>query len=325
MEQRIIRLSCIVFLLFGIGIAAPMRAAEPSTRPALPATRPAAADSEKFLRFIDDGRHGGRLETADVTYRNGRGVTVHLIAAVHIADAAYYAGLAHTFEQFDPLLFEMVLPRGAKPPKPDPARSPRSTVGSIQKFLGDNLDLAYQLDGIDYTKSNFVHADMDVETYEDLSEQRGETPLTLAMRNMLANMNNPELLAEQPSMGEVLLALVAPDRARRYKMILARQFGHIEASIAGLNGKNGTVILTERNKTALKALRQQIDAGKTNLALFYGAAHMPDLEEHLTKKMGFKKIKTEWRTAWDLTAPPTPTTRPTTRSTTLPAAAPPIE
>jgi hypothetical protein len=68
----------------------------------------------------------------------------------------------------------------------------------------------------------------------------------------------------------------------------------------GLDGPGGSVILTERNKAALKVLDETIKAGKKKIALFYGAAHMPDLSKRV-REMGFKPSgPVEWKAAWDL-------------------------
>jgi hypothetical protein len=63
---------------------------------------------------------------------------------------------------------------------------------------------------------------------------------------------------------------------------------------------DGTVLLTERNKAAFAALKRAVSGGKKDIAVFYGAAHMPDLAKRLGE-IGFKPIATEWRLAWDLT------------------------
>ncbi|HTW94520.1 MAG TPA: hypothetical protein VMD30_06995, partial [Tepidisphaeraceae bacterium] len=54
--------------------------------PAWAADNAPATQPDKFIRFVDRGAAGGELDTADVAYSNGRGVTVHLVAAVHIAE-----------------------------------------------------------------------------------------------------------------------------------------------------------------------------------------------------------------------------------------------
>lgn len=84
----------------------------PASKPA-PATRPADTrpDKQAFVRFREDGRGGGTLDTAIATYRNADGVVVHLVAAVHVGEPGYYRDLSRTFETYDALLYEMVKPR----------------------------------------------------------------------------------------------------------------------------------------------------------------------------------------------------------------------
>jgi hypothetical protein len=106
---------------------------------------------------------------------------------------------------------------------------------------------------------------------------------------------------EEISLTEVLVALTSPDRARHFKLILGRQFEDIESKVAGLEGPGGSVLVTERNKAAIRVLKETIDQGKKNIGIFYGGAHMTGLAQQL-KEMGFNRVDTEWRVAWDMTA-----------------------
>lgn len=256
------------------------------------------AGKSKFLRFVDDNEGGGRLETAIVSYRNDDGVRVDLVGAVHVAEAAYYRVLRERFRTYDALLYELIKPadEGA------PVERSRSTtmLATFQRLLKDMLDLEFQLDHIDYKAPNFVHADLDLETFQRLQAERGESIFTLMLRQMLADMNRPRN-APEITLTELLVALISPDRSRHLKLLLARNFEDIEEQMAGLEGPNGTVILTERNKTAIAVLKKTIAAGRKNIGVFYGAAHMNDLEQRL-KAMGFRPVRTEWLTAWDMTA-----------------------
>jgi len=62
------------------------------------------------------------------------------------------------------------------------------------------------------------------------------------------------------------------------------------------------VLITERNRAALKVLRDQLNAGKKDLAIFYGAGHLADMDERLREDFGFEPVSITWLTAWDLTA-----------------------
>ncbi|HEX4795769.1 MAG TPA: hypothetical protein VH370_18405, partial [Humisphaera sp.] len=254
---------------------------------------------------------GGKLEAAIVTYKNRDGVTVHLDAALHVAEKAYYDGMNKTFEGYDVLLYEMVKPKDMPPP--EPGFKSGSTISSFQRFLKDVLALDFQLDDIDYTKPNFVNADLDYETFSRMQTERGESILGIMLQSMLREMSREAAgngKASNFGMFELLVALRAPDRARQLKLLLGRQFDDIEDQMAGLTGPNGSVIITERNKAALDGLKKAIADGKKNIGIFYGAGHMREMESRLMA-MGFKQTSIEWRVGWDMSIKAgDPTTRP---------------
>jgi hypothetical protein len=47
-------------------------------------------------------------------------------------------------------------------------------------------------------------------------------------------------------------------------------------------------------------LENTVASGKKKIAVFYGAAHMPDMSARV-KEMGFTPVSVQWNTAWDLT------------------------
>ena len=254
-----------------------------------------SAKKSEFLKFVDDGHGGGKLETAIATYMNADGVIVHLVGAVHIADQSYYDGLNKTFKDYDAVLYEMVKPKDAAPPQPGEERS-SSMISVVQRFMKDTLDLKFQLDAIDYTAPNFVHADLDAETFQKMEEERGESIWTLMLQQMLKQMANPPANQQEIGFADLFAALTSPDHARQLKLLLGRQFGDIETQMSGFGG---TVLITERNKACFKVLDKEIADGKKNLGIFYGAGHMTDMEKRLLDR-GFKKNDVEWRVGWNM-------------------------
>jgi hypothetical protein len=279
---------------------------------AAPATQPAT----EFMRFTENADGSARLELADVAYRNSDGAVVHLIGAVHVAEREFYDGLNESFRHYDALLYEMVKSRGMQMPargaKPSSGAS-GSWIGTLQRFMKDRLKLSYQLDGIDYHAKNFVHADLDWETFSQLQEDRGESFLTLAIRAAAHGMAS-SASGKQPPVGEMdgfamLAAFMSPDSARELKLLLARQFANADDELAAIEGDKGSVILAERNKAAFKVLDEQVAQGKKFLGVFYGAGHLQLMEQMLIDR-GYRKVDTAWRTAWDIgPAPKTPATK----------------
>jgi hypothetical protein len=321
MSERRVRLSPAVVVALGVLASLTARAGEPKPvrvimepPAAAPATQPADSKLGEYLRFVDKGSAGGRLETGDVAYRNDQGVTVHLVAAVHIGEKSYFEGLAQNFKLRDAVLYEMVKPRDAAlpvPGMPDEQRS-QSAVSQLQRLMKDTLNLEFQLDCIDYTQPNFIHADLDAETFQKMQAERGESFASLMLQQMLKAMSQPPpdennaanangAAEEDPTkqLEELIQMVTRPDGERRMKLMLARHMSDMEAGAMGLDGPNGSVIVTERNKAAVATLEKALKDGKKDIAIFYGAAHMPDLSKRVAA-MGFKPIATEWRMAWDL-------------------------
>jgi hypothetical protein len=270
-------------------------------------TRPRLAEkspgSERFLRFVDEGDGEGHLDTALVTYRGPRGERVDLVAAVHVADRTYYQGLQKRFTSYDALLYEMVKPEHVQPTRQNTQGG--GLLSFFQRKLKDALDLDFQLDGIDYMQPNFVHADLDVATFQKLSKDRNENVVALLLKSMAdyqrKQRKQKDGKAPPPlGLGNLLVAFMSEDSSRLLKHMLAQQLDQVESALAGLSEGKGSVLLTERNKRCIEVLKERLDKGDRTIGIFYGGAHMPDLEKRLESQLGFKKVEQGWLTAWDI-------------------------
>lgn len=269
----------------------------------------------KFVRFHDHGDGEGLLETAIATYEGKNGEKVELISAVHIADAGYYARLAKLFKSYDSLLYEMVKAKGTKPPPPGRRKATESggMISMFQRFMRNTLQLEFQLEAIDYRAQNFVHADLDAETFKKLSDERGESLIQLMFNTALNAGRSTDKSKKQPdpNMGmKMFFALFSKDRSRILKYLLAKELQNMEELMAGLSkgpdGK-GSVILIERNKHLIKVLHQRLDKGEKKLGLFYGGAHLHDVEQRIFKEIGLRRTSVRWEKAWEIRKPKKPT------------------
>lgn len=282
-----------------------------TTRRAVGAAQPREFRASQFLRYVED-KERPRLEVSVMTLTGADGFTVDLVSAVHVADQSYFQDLNHRFGGYDAVLYEMVKHKDAEPPKPGEALKSASGVSMFQRLLTDVLKLSFQLDVIDYSAANFVHADLDVEAFRKKQEERGESLMGLMFKSMLKGMAEASEAkpGSQPDMASLLWALQQPDKNRQLKLILAKAFGDVERAMAGLDGPEGSAILTDRNDACLAVLRKARKEGKKRVAIFYGAAHMPDMAKKLVSKDRMKVEKSEWLTAWDLSPESVPSTQP---------------
>jgi hypothetical protein len=261
-------------------------------------------DASRFVRVLrsDDGEPLG-LQTSIVRYvptdESNPGVTVDLIGAVHVADRDYYEELNRRFSSYDAVLYELVAPEGTRVPRGGGKRG-RHPVSSLQGVMKSMLELDFQLDHIDYTKKNLVHADMSPDEFARSMKERGESFLQILFRMMGHAMAKQSSDTSDATDLKLLAALFAPDRARQLKRTMAEQFEEMEGIMAAFGGPEGSTLITERNKKALGVLTEQMQAGKRRLGIFYGAGHMADMEKRLVDDFRMRRLHQDWLTAWDL-------------------------
>jgi hypothetical protein len=220
---------------------------------------------------------------------------------VHVADRAYYEELNRLFAKYDAVLYELVAPQGTRIPKGGGAGSSHP-VSVLQNAMTRVLDLEFQLRAVDYTKSNLVHADLSGEQLAGAMRDRGESFWTILARVMGHAMADQKDYTVTDA--RLVMALFDKNRSMALKRVLAEDFLDLEGSIQAIEGPNGSAIIADRNKAALKVLRSQIDGGKRKIAIFYGAGHMADFQDRLRDEFALAPISTRWLTAWNLKVRP---------------------
>lgn len=266
----------------------------------IPAAFAAEPNKEgKFIRVLCEDGQPAALETSIAHYVSNdgdKGIQLDLVGVVHIGDKGYYRKLNKQFEQYDVVLYELVAPEGTRVPKGGKKDSD-NPMAQMQKIMTMVLRLEHQLEHIDYTKKNFTHADLSPEGMQKAMAERGDdrqTVMLSIMVDMLRKQNLQGKAAQALPADLELSDLLNPTKLKR---IMAQQ---MEASADGKNlGKTINQILVEdRNKACLKVLQREIAAGKKKIAIFYGAAHMPDFDKRLKEEFGLRLLSEDWLQAW---------------------------
>lgn len=259
-------------------------------------------ENKEGLTPIHLAAENGHKEVLDLLLdaKASSGVTVDLIGVVHIGEQEYYEELNDLFKEYDVLLYELVAPPNKKIPKDAKKRTSTHPIGMMQSGMTDLLDLDFQLHHIDYNQENFVHADMSPEQFAKKMEERGESFFKMYLKSVGQGIAMGTKQNQSDAGFKMMMAFFSDNRALKLKRAFAEQFESIEEQMKIFGGPEGSTIITERNKVALKVLKEQIEKGKTKIGIFYGAGHMPDMDERLLKQFKLKPVGQYWMKAWDM-------------------------
>jgi len=292
-------------LRFAVAQAADTKPPEAKKKPA----DAQAAEPLKFIRVVRDAHNRPlALETAIAHYvpaAPDKQFSVDLIGCIHVADKKYYDALNERFKQYDAVLFELVMPEGESLAGLGQRKSDHP-IARVQQSLPKILDLDYQLKGIDYTAKNFVHADLSPDEMAKAIKSRGDSGGSVFIKvffDLLRESNNQAEAREKKGGDfaefQLLAALFDSNRPRALKRLMADQMELVESG-TGLGPTLDTILVQDRNGAAMKALAREIKKGTAKIAIFYGAAHMPDFDRRLTQELKLNRQAMTWDRAWDM-------------------------
>lgn len=269
---------------------------------------PGVARSEptEFVRVsVDDQDQASALQVAIVTYtRPGKTgpLRVDLVSAVHIGDSAYYAELNQRFRDYDALLYELVAPQGTVVTRD--AADRKGLISNTQLGLTRLLGLSFQLDEVDYDQPNFVHADLSGSELKQSMADRGESLYVYFWRIFYASIHD---YAKDP-LGlqdlQIMSAALSSGQGGALKTLLAYEMTNLDQLQRILGEDSDSAVIGARNQRAVDVLQRQIEQGERRIGIFYGVAHMPDMEARLQTQLSLAPHKTEWIDAWQLGSPP---------------------
>ena len=269
---------------------------------------------EKFVRTVKQGGKTIALETATAYYEKeigGKKIRVDVYGAVHVADKAYYIRRNVEFELYDKVLYELV--------SDEPGQRPKKGKQGMYAMFKTFIELENQLGVIDYQAKNFLHADLTKKELTQKMRANGDNMMTLLLEFMLQTLRQQNkttfALEDAVAKGQItarqaqkqlqgsqveldlLQLLTDPNRAVKIKRMMANS---MDKSVSTSFGPTiGGYLIDERNKKCISVLKGELAKGDgSRYAIFYGAAHMPDMEKRLLA-LGFKRTKVKWTRAWD--------------------------
>ncbi len=256
------------------------------------------SDAPEFVRVKKNASEKPvALQTAIAHYESEDGdLKIDLVGAVHIGEDSYYQDLNKRFKSYDAVMYELVAPEGTRVPKGH--KGTGSPVSGIQNGMKDMLELEFQLEKVDYSPENFIHADMSPEEFAKDMEERGDGLLHMFARAMGQGL-------VQQSKGEtgdaaIMMAMFSANRAIKLRRIFASQMSDMDNAMRAIEGENGSTIISQRNAKAFEVMGKSIKDGKKHIAVFYGAGHLEDMHDRLKKDFDMNLKSVEYLDAWKL-------------------------
>ena len=167
-------------------------------------------------------------------------------------------------------------------------------------MMKNMLQLSFQLDEIDYGASNFVHADLTPTELAQSMDERGESLYVYFWRLFYASIDQ---YAKDP-LGlndmRMLSAMLSADSDNAFKIILAYEMTNLDTLQEILGEDADSAVIGARNQRAIDVLKSQLDGGAKRVAIFFGVAHMPDMEQRMINQLDLLYLDTTWIDAWRL-------------------------
>ena len=265
-----------------------------------------------------------------VPENGSNGPVLWLVGTAHIGDLEYYKTLQKQLDAQTVVLFEGVnadshprkAPKPGQPPDASktgafrPASTEQGTNAgfSMQSALAKSLGLVFQLDAIDYDRTNFFNSDLSV---FDIQRLMLNDPDAEPARPGEPTKSDPsfdlllEIMNGNSVLGKIFKWIVSyigtnPELQAMTKYMLVETLGGLKGDFAEIRGLPPDmqhllrVLIEARNQNVLNDIKTEfslLPPGGT-VAVFYGTGHMSDLEKRVVKELHYQSAGEEWHTAF---------------------------
>lgn len=253
-----------------------------------------------------------------------------LVGASHIGETNYYAALQKHLDAQALVLFEGVQEQSARGEgegrdgeAPAPGRKMEADESSLQFTLAKSLGLAFQLSAIRYDRPHFRNSDMTLEQIARvLSGGRARTSRAgdPAAGSSAQSSREFAVLMQVMDGGTFLGAMAngiarllgsSPKLQAMTKLMLVELLGNLQDDIAEMGAlppdlkRLLTVLLHARNGVVLRDIKAELNKAEPakSIAVFYGAAHLSDLEKRIRDELNYRAGEEQWLPAISVRLP----------------------
>lgn len=247
-----------------------------------------------YIRSVQTGSDTFCLQTGSRLFRRAGSPDIDLIGAMHAADGNYYQELRKELFLSDLILYEGVIDENQQQQvfteQEKNAKLQKSGYGRFARSLG----LSLQHQAIPYKDKRFRRSDMSIQQMQAaLEKERRQGGNTGSQADHAGEQFSHvrKSIGGKSLMTNMMLSLIGMNSAlqERVRLMLVAQGGKYGEENDGLSPRLQRLILEDRNAHVIGDLKHVLtkESGHRRIALFYGAAHLPDLQKHL-ERMGYR-------------------------------------
>ena len=175
---------------------------------------------------------------------------------------------------------------------------------NLQSELAGALGLAFQLDGIDYDRPHFRCSDMSMDQLQRamLAEGLDMGPLEGGLTGSSLSGRIAMFILRTIRLINVVFDGVLSDAGKVMLIELFSDEAFMEQSLRQVGEGFERVLIDQRNQIVIDDLREIVEGERDvqSVAIFYGAAHMPDLAERLSEQLAYQPDGEQWFTAFEV-------------------------
>ncbi len=250
------------------------------------------------------------------------GPTIWLAGVMHVGEPDYYHAIQRFLDSQTIVLFEGINanshPRHVHDSPTVAAPAPPKTDGkagySMQATLAHSLGLVFQLDAIDYDRTNFLNSDLSVDQIQRIMAA-GQPPAApshagggnASFDSLLQIMDGSSFLGSLFRIGMQFIA-ASPKMQAIAKLTLIEAIGRLKGDLSDVQGLPPEwkqliqVLIQARDQNLMDDLKDELKKipRSGSIAVFYGAGHMDDLEKRITSDLHYRPIEERWMAAFSV-------------------------
>jgi hypothetical protein len=295
---------------------------------AIPATN--ASAPQPYTRITNPDTNTVQLQIAvrKFTPEGRSGATIWLVGTSHVGEPDYYKSLQKHLDGQTVVLYEGVNadahPRhvgkeGEVSPRPPPVRQHLGKTNdnsSMQGALAASLGLVFQLDAINYDRTNFLNSDLSILEIQRLMigdsnavpAAPGEKGVSnSSFDNLLQIMDGSSVFGSLLKAGMQFIGS-SPKLQAITKLTFVEALGHLKGDFSEIHGLPPDlkqllkVLIEARNKQVIEDLKTELKVvpNSGSISVFYGTGHMDDMERRVVHDLKYRPAGDSWFTAFSV-------------------------